>query len=457
MVPIPSSYHEQEQIAEIIRAMEDHSMTEKRELHKLQNLKSGLMSDLLTGRVPVQEAINVGAYRGLLSGCKRNSDFSLKSLPSPVPCVRNPRVNRASMALTESLIAQAVERDWREYDRYAKLAEFVGEACQKLLDENVIRGSVQWRAKNPECFRAKLQKAMTSGDHETEFVDLDSVFHVVKDLAGVRITTYVESDREKAVEFVQKRFNGTGGGDTVVPVVKDSNDNFYRATHCIVQLKPVDLVARYQNLEGLECEVQVCSLLAHVYNEIEHDLRYKPLAGALSAMENGLLNALGQLTASGDTIVNLTLDAVEGRQLENQAEFEDEYDFVARMRRLFPDAETFATNAGQLYEACVKLGLDSPQKIKNALSWQDGTPQAGKERAQQLADVVNVDPATQLDIDPLSSDQLLVLLLADETRVEQLKRHYPSGRGIGGDLPDCCRLRSVCMSFASSKALPEAR
>ena len=42
------------------------------------------------------------AQRGLLSGCKRNSDFSLKSLPSPVPCVRNPRVIGAKSVPTAS-------------------------------------------------------------------------------------------------------------------------------------------------------------------------------------------------------------------------------------------------------------------------------------------------------------------------------------------------------------------
>lgn len=334
------------------------------------------------------------------------------------------------MALTEELVKQAVERYWREYDRYVKLAEFVGETCRQLLDENVIRGSVQWRAKNPERFRAKLQKLQTTGEHANEFTDLDSVFTTIKDLAGARVTTYVESDRAKVVEFIKKRFVGMGNNNAVVDAVKDSNENFYRATHCVVLLKPDDLVARYENLKGLGCEIQVCSLLAHVYNEVEHDLRYKPLAGELGNKEKQLLDALGHLTASGDTMVNQTLDAVANRQKENQAEFEDEYDFVVRMRPLFPDADNFATNAGQLYEACVKLGLDSPQKIKNVLNWQDATAQAGKTRSEQLAAIVNAD-LSQLGVDTTSSDQLAVLLFDDHGRREQLRQQYPAGWGIG--------------------------
>lgn len=335
------------------------------------------------------------------------------------------------MALTDPLIDQAVERYWREYDRYVKLAEFVGEACRSLLDANVIRGSVQWRAKNPDRLRAKLLKYKASGDRAAEFTDLDSVFQVLKDLAGVRITTYVEDDRERVVQLVIKEFAGFGAGGVVVPTKKDAPPDFYRATHCQVQLKDEDLVGRYANLKGLGCELQVCSLLAHVYNEIEHDLRYKPLAGQLSNREKDLLDALGHLMATGDTIINQTLDAVAARQKLNNADFEDEYDFVARMRPLFPNAEHFATNAGQLYEACLKLGLNSPEKIKAALQWQDGTAQTGQDKAQQLSVVVNADQTTQLEIDPLSSDQLLILLLADQARVEQLKQHYPSGRGVG--------------------------
>lgn len=334
------------------------------------------------------------------------------------------------MPLTDELIGQAVDRYWREYDRYVKLAEFVGESCRKLLEENVIRGSVQWRAKNPDRLRAKLQKLKASGEHAEEFTDLDSVFSVIKDLAGARVTTYVESDRSRVVEFVKKRFEGTGDEGAVVDTVKDSHENFYRATHCVVLLTPDDLVARYENLKELGCEVQICSLLAHVYNEVEHDLRYKPLAGELSDEERALLDALGHLTASGDTIVNQTLDAVARRQKENQDEFEDEYDFVARMRSLFPDADNFATNAGQLYEGCVKLGLDSPEKIKQALNWNDDTAANGKTKAEQLAETVNADDS-QLEVDPQSSDQLLVLLVDDAERRNQLRAHYPSGRGKG--------------------------
>ncbi|MGV3533324.1 MAG: GTP pyrophosphokinase [Chthoniobacteraceae bacterium] len=336
------------------------------------------------------------------------------------------------MPLTHEIIEGAVDRYWREFDRYAKLSEFVGEACRKLLDLNVIRGSVQWRAKNPDRLRAKLEKWMASGDHAGELESVDSVFTVLKDLAGARITTYVESDRDKVVESLVKRFSGVGSAAAVVPDKKDEAGKFYRATHCVVSLKDDDLVGRYQNLKGLGCEVQVCSLLAHVYNEVEHDLRYKPLAGNLSGREVSFLDGLGHLVATGDIVINQTLEAVEERQKENKEAFEDEYDFVARMRGLFPAATNFATYAGQLYEACLKLGLNSPDKIRTALNWQEGATSAqGLQLAQAVAAFIQGHGQVQLEVDPSSSDQLAVLLLNDQGRVSQLRELYPAGRGVG--------------------------
>jgi hypothetical protein len=49
------------------------------------------------------------------------------------------------MPLTPQLIDAAVERYWRECDRYQKLSECIGEACRSLLEEHSICGKVEWR------------------------------------------------------------------------------------------------------------------------------------------------------------------------------------------------------------------------------------------------------------------------------------------------------------------------
>ena len=266
------------------------------------------------------------------------------------------------MPLTPQLIDAAIERYWRECDRYQKLAECIGEACQRLLEEHSIRGSVHWRAKEPTRLKAKLEKYLATKEHAAEFTDVDSVFRVLKDLAGARITTYFEPDRARVVALVHKRFCGFGPGSQVVAEVKDQPSGFYRATHCMVRLKDEDAVRQYQNLKGLGCEVQACSQLQQVYHDLEHDLRYKPFTGALSKKENDLLNALARLMEVGDTIINQTRDAVEARQREQHEE-------LSQSQAALHPVASFRDNP------FLKALADSPVLLKLAGRIQSSRPQ----------------------------------------------------------------------------------
>ena len=58
-IPLPQSRQEQDRIVEMIETQEEILRLAERELSKLQSLKSGLMNDLLTGRVRVPEGIAV--------------------------------------------------------------------------------------------------------------------------------------------------------------------------------------------------------------------------------------------------------------------------------------------------------------------------------------------------------------------------------------------------------------
>jgi ppGpp synthetase/RelA/SpoT-type nucleotidyltranferase len=338
------------------------------------------------------------------------------------------------MALTEALIKEAGERYVREQDRYAKLAHFVADACQQqVVDTNVIRATVQWRAKVRKRFEAKLQKWLADPgkkDRTAKISTLDDVFDQVGgDLAGVRITTYVETDRDRVVEVIRRHFDGSGGSVDVdkKDATARERGSLYRATHCQVRLKPDDLVGTYENLAGLSCEIQVCSLLAHVWNEIEHDLGYKTLSGPLSSLEKDLLQVLGRETEAGDIVIASLLAEKERRSTGNAGAFIDEYDFVARMRERFPHATDFGANAGQLYEELVASGMDTPQKIEQELL-RDGQDKA-ETLLQQLIKHMQAHNDVTVWIEPESSDQLLVLLL--EKHLDEILARHPTGRGMG--------------------------
>lgn len=332
------------------------------------------------------------------------------------------------MPLTLEIIADSVARYRREQDRYLKLASFVAEQCRRIIENNAIRATVQWRAKDAASPDLKLRRYQADEQRRNDFNSVEEVFEKVKDLAGVRITTYVENERQHVVRLVSEAFVGPGEGEGVLVETKDNNESFYRATHCQVLLQKDDLVGGYENLSGTSCEVQVCSLLAHVWNEIEHDLGYKPLTGELSGVEETSLGALGKITQGGDDVINLLLMANADRLSQVQGTFIDVHDFVYRMRERFPDAGNFATNSGQLFSDLVALSLDTPQRIDEALI-DESAIERSRELVEELARYLEAQADEVVVVDPDSSDRLLMLLL--EKRGQEVLERHPAGPGLG--------------------------
>lgn len=185
------------------------------------------------------------------------------------------------MAISEQVIQEAVARYDRERDRYLKLASRVADLCRSaVVEDNAIRAQVTSRTKTLRSFEGKLRRFGRRPDKE--FPTVDDVFTNIGDFAGVRIATYRPEDETRAAELVAGLFCGSNGGrididpkDKLCP----AKAQFYRATHCQVFLREEELVGNYANLRGASCEIQICSMMAHVWNEIEHDIGYKPEGG----------------------------------------------------------------------------------------------------------------------------------------------------------------------------------
>ena len=215
------------------------------------------------------------------------------------------------------------------------------------------------------------------------------------------------------VHAVCERFARTDGG-TPESERKDKNlqnpNNFYRATHIEVFLPPVDVVGTYSNVVNVPCEVQVCSMMAHVWNEIEHDLGYKPMAGSLSEPEQNSLRMLGQAVRMGDGTIASLFAETERRQKEQGGVFIDVYDFVARIRPWFPDTD-FGRNAGALFEAIQPIRLVSPDGIRKQIDLSEPMTEGAQVAVAELSTKLAARGHTRFRLDPNSSDLLLVLLL----------------------------------------------
>lgn len=331
----------------------------------------------------------------------------------------------------DAIIGSALTRYERESDRYLKLSARVAEICRvEIVEGHAIRAQVTSRVKSPKSFEGKLRRL---AKHQPEAVkSVDAVFDSVRDLAGVRVATYDKELEDKVVATLQARFRGPSGAP-LQPEKRDkrANDpsNFYRATHCDVFLLPEDLAGAYSNLLDTPCEVQVCSLMAHVWNEIEHDIRYKRLSAALSPAEHELLVSLGHLSRAGDGVVSRLLAATDARLRSRSGDFEDVYDFVARMRQWFPGAD-FATHAGQLFEELELLGLRAPKDLEAVLGSTADLEARAQNELARLDAALRAGGHTRHALEPSSSDLLLVLLLPKLAR--KIVENHPADRGIGG-------------------------
>jgi ppGpp synthetase/RelA/SpoT-type nucleotidyltranferase len=316
------------------------------------------------------------------------------------------------MTISDDTIKKAVQRYHREYDRYLKLCARVADICRtEVVEGNAIRAQVTSRAKSPKSLEAKLRRFATSG--QKTMPDVDAVFAQIRDLAAVRIATYEQRHEDEVVRFVCKRFvDVTGGSPTHERKDKNRDDpvKFYRASHIEVFLPPSDIVGTYSNVVDVPCEVQVCSMMAHVWNEVEHDLAYKPMLGTLSEQERNFLVTLGNSVRAGDGTIASLFAETERRQKEQGGAFTDVYDFVARVRSWFPGVD-FGRHAGALFETLQPIRLVTPDGIRKLLDVAEPLTDKGRVALDDFARKLVGRGETRFALDANSSDLLLVMVL----------------------------------------------
>lgn len=327
--------------------------------------------------------------------------------------------------MEEVVVKESVIRYSREFDRYKKLTEIAYQICLDLVQSKLtIRATVQRRTKTLKSFQDKLIKNQV-------YNTADEVFENISDLSGVRIITYLVSDREKIVEELSKIFRGKGKDDKPIIERKDRMEigRHYRATHCLVYLPDEYLGDANSNLRNTVCEIQVCSLLAHVFNEIEHDLLYKPLNGRISNEEHELLDQLGLITKSGDLTIKRLLGATDERLKHGKGEFGDVHEFVIRMREELKLGCSFSNNAGQLYQEFVLLNILSPQSIiKELTDPGESLFEVGMVEYEKLKNYISTKNI-EFTVEDNSSDILLAALL--RKKVDEILFQHLNGKGKG--------------------------
>lgn len=134
------------------------------------------------------------------------------------------------------------------------------------------------------------------------------------DLAGVRILLYQDVDVAPAADALRHHFSITRDKD------KRSTDS-YSAHHMVIcdwcSEDDVD-----EPLRHLPCEIQICTIVEHVWNELEHDIKYKQPQGRPDHGQDELLISLrAELDLCARTAGRLMLrTAARAKQNEEQME-----------------------------------------------------------------------------------------------------------------------------------------
>ena len=342
------------------------------------------------------------------------------------------------MPLTEEIIEDARERFVRERDRYEKLTRHVEAMCVERIAESLsLRANITGRTKSPASFSRKLRRFIEKRE-KTNWNTTDDVFSELSDFSGVRIAYYASNDAEGVKRALEELFLIPGGFDE-----KDKRGprfplhSNYRATHCQVMLRDEALVGANENLRGLACEIQICSMMEHVWNEIEHDIGYKPV-GSLGTQEKAALADLAETVRTADVIIKHLLVAHQERVNQEDA-IASPVELAAFVADTFAVGRvTFWDSVGRVYESLQRLGLCTKRALNQAIGIEpEWTPLQRREAwntARKKTHALNRWLRNSGHLEYLlgernSADLILIMLL--ERNCEWVLRTIPAGRGKG--------------------------
>jgi ppGpp synthetase/RelA/SpoT-type nucleotidyltranferase len=347
--------------------------------------------------------------------------------------------------LDDAIAEEARSQYSREYDRYAKLARHVAAVCSELIEPAGIQATIQYRAKDPVSFHRKLLRYLAENNAEKiSQIDVPrDALDMMGDLAAVRVATYVEAERGRVVELIRSRFRGTLP-DGTIHVDSQHKESGYRATHCQVLL-PDDLLSAQdvKNMRDTSAEIQVCSMLAHVWNEIEHNVGYKfsiPWGVDEIALRDQRLQEFHDATDVGDACI----EALLGLRSERVAA-----SLCAGVGAQLEGVVDFASNGTAVLKEVVRLGYTTHEQVRSAFL--NG---GSVERGRALIGTINVafevgGVSAELSLNPNNADVLLALLI--ERHCGDLTALYERQLTRG----DALRAARIAQAVKDTQALPQ--
>lgn len=189
------------------------------------------------------------------------------------------------MALSEQEIRLICGRYQADRPIYERLSSAIHTVLAQVVASLAVRHMITHRTKGQSSLDRKLRK-----DKKYSFADFEKLSPPIKDLAAARVLLYLEADIKPVVDALKTRFEEAEHAFSAKQV-KPKDDYGYSAWHFHVLCNGSAVTA-----EGVDpatvFEVQVCTLSAHIWNELEHDIIYKQPSGSPDDAQHELLIAL---------------------------------------------------------------------------------------------------------------------------------------------------------------------
>jgi ppGpp synthetase/RelA/SpoT-type nucleotidyltranferase len=172
-----------------------------------------------------------------------------------------------------------------QYEQLCREIEYI---LKKKMDEAAIEYSaITSRAKTLKSFAEKISRK-----------NYDAPLKDITDLAGVRLVYLYKSDRPVIEQIIESEFKII---EKVDKVEEQESDKFgYGALHYLVHLGRKSSGARYDDLKGMICELQVRTVLQDAWAIIDHHLIYKQESDVPKILKRKINSVAGLFETADD-------------------------------------------------------------------------------------------------------------------------------------------------------------
>lgn len=201
--------------------------------------------------------------------------------------------------------------------QYEQLCGEVAYILEKRMKESAAQyAAISFRAKTLRSFSEKLLRKQ----YANPLVE-------ITDFAGVRLVYLYKSDRILIEDIIESEFQVI---EKVDKVEEQGADKFgYGALHYLVHLGRKSSGARYDDLKGMICELQVRTVLQDAWAIIDHHLSYKQESDVPKVLQRKLNSLSGLFETADDQFDRVKIERAEYKdvvrsKLQNKDKFLDQ-------------------------------------------------------------------------------------------------------------------------------------